>query len=176
MIKQVSAFVVLAFMGLMSVGCCANKPINVTVSLDDAMRQSLQDRKIEVDIVALNAKQAERWETYSMTDYWRPGDTLYGSVPTKSFVFDPTKADAQTLWTNDPIWNQWLANARKDDVMQLYVLALLPGMTVDQPGDKDPRRQILPLNSCRWDKVKEIRLMVQKTGIITITPPKPEDN
>lgn len=60
MLKKALALVALTFMGLMSVGCCSTTKLNVTVDLDDAMRQKLESRKLEVDLVALNSKQAER--------------------------------------------------------------------------------------------------------------------
>ncbi len=172
MLKKIMALFVLTFMGLMSVGCCSTTKLNVTVSLDDAMRAKLDNRKIEVDLVALNSKQAERWETYSMTSYWQPGDQLRDSVDSYKMVFDPSNNTPQTLTIKDPHWDKWLAQGSSDK-MQLYVLALLPGLYDDAPGDKDPRRQILPLASCRWSSTN-VQMTVQKTGIITTTPPKPE--
>jgi len=171
MIRKAFAFAALLFMGMLTVGCCSTTSLNVTVALDDAMRQKLESRKIEVDLVALNSKQAERWETYSMTSYWQPNDTLRDSVVSYKMIFDPANAAPQTLSKSDPIWAKWFANTASGDQMQLYVLALLPGLYDDAPGDKDPRRQILPLASCRWAST-DVRLLVQKDGIITVTPPK----
>jgi hypothetical protein len=171
MIRKVLALAALGVMSLMAVGCsCAPAKLNVTVSLDDAMRQKLEARKIEVDIVALNSKQSDRWETYPMTKFWEPNDDLRESVDSYKMIFDPAKADPQTLAKSDPHWAKWFANSGGGD-MQLYVLALLPGLYDDAPGDKDPRRQILPLGSCRWNST-DVKLLVQKDGIITITPPK----
>jgi len=174
MIRNVLALAALACMGMLSVGCSCNPTkLNVTVSLDDAMRKKLEDRKIEVDIVALDTKLAQaRWETYSMTQYWNPGDERRESVDSYKMIFDPSKPDAQTLTKTDPHWDQWLSKSGGGE-MQLYVLALLPGIYDDLPGDKDPRRQILPLGSCRWPST-DVKMLVQKDGIITLTPPKPE--
>jgi hypothetical protein len=185
MLKRLSALCGLGLVALSAVGCsCAPGRYNVTVQLDDAMKQRLEDlgnRKIQVDLVAVNAKEHERWENYSMTQYWQPGDSLKGSIPTYSMVFSPKAAATQpgeaasthTLTAKDPIWDKWYANTTDKDVMHLYVLALLPGTYTDEPGDRDPRRQILPLGTCRWDK-NNILLKVQTTGIITVTTPKPE--
>ena len=147
-------------------------PLNVTVNLDDAMRERLGSRKLEVDLVALNSKQSERWETKSMTEYWQPGDSLRDSVDSYKMIFDPTKNEPQTLSIKDPHWDKWFAQGAGDK-MSLYVLVgVLPGSFDDQPGDKDARRQILPLQSCRWSST-DVHMTVQKTGIITTTPPKP---
>ena len=174
MIRNALALAAVACTALLAVGCsCKPEKLNVTVSLDDAMRQKLESRKIEVDIVALDAKLAQaRWETYPMTKFWEPGDERRESVDSYKMIFDPSKPDAQTLLKTDPHWDKWMAKSGGGD-MQLYVLALLPGLYEDQPGDKDPRRQILPLGSCRW-KSTDVKLLVQKDGIITLTPPKPE--
>jgi hypothetical protein len=174
MIKKAFGLVILTFVGLMSVGCCSTTKLNVTVSLDDAMRQRLDSRKLEVDLVALNSKESERWENYSMTQYWQPGDARRDSVDSYKMIFDPTKNEPQTLSANDPHWDKWFAQGAGDK-MKLYVLVgVLPGSYDDQPGDKDARRQILPLDSCRWSSTN-VQMTVQKTGIITTTPPKPED-
>ncbi|MGN6366885.1 MAG: hypothetical protein ACTHN5_01350 [Phycisphaerae bacterium] len=173
MIRNALALAALACMGMLAVGCSCNPTkLNVTVSLDDAMRQKLEARKIEVDIVALDSKLAQaRWETYSMTHYWEPGDERRESVDSYKMIFDPKNAEPHTLSKTDPHWDKWFGKSGGE--MQLYVLALLPGLIDDQPGDKDPRRQILPLGSCRWNST-DVKLLVQKDGIITLTPPKPE--
>jgi hypothetical protein len=174
MMKKAFAFLTLAITGMMAVGCCSTVPLNVTVNIDDAMRQRLESRNLEVDLVALNSKQSERWETYSMTSYWQPGDALRDSVDSYKMIFDPTKNQPQTLSSKDPHWSKWFAQGAGDK-MKLYVLVgVLPGSFDDQPGDKDARRQILPLESCRWSST-DVHMTVQKTGIITTTPPKPEN-
>jgi hypothetical protein len=174
MLKKIMALFVLTVMGLMSVGCCATTKLNVTVNVDDAMKAKLESRKLEVDLIALNSKQSERWEGYSMTSYWQPGDQLRDSVDSYKMIFDPLKPETltQTLSAKDAHWDKWLAQGAGDK-MQLYVLVgVLPGIE-DATGDKDPRRQILPLASCRWSSTS-VQMTVQKTGIITLTPPKPE--
>jgi hypothetical protein len=181
MLKRLAAIFILPFILIPLAGCpCGlaggfdgKKPIsyNVTVSLDDEMRQSLGTRKVEVDLVGINEKQNERWQNYSMTKYWQPGDALSGSVQVKKLIFDPGNTSAQTLSSSDPIWDTWL----KDGANRLYVLTLLPGITADAEGDKDPRRQIEPLACYRWLKHDgNIEIKVQRTGIITTTMLRPE--
>jgi len=168
MIKQTMSLMFLAVLAILTVGCCGKEPrkYNVTVSLDDEMRQSLGTRKLEVHLVGINEKENQRWENYSMTKYWQPGDNLPNSVPTYKMIFDPNHSAPQTLSKNDKIWDTWL----KDGANRLYVLTLLPGMVSDADGDKDPRRQIEPLACYRWLKHDgNIEIKIQKTGITTVS-------
>ncbi len=201
MLKRLSAIAALS-VAAFAAGC-AHGPgrYNVTVQLDEAMRQRLAqlgDRNIEVDLVAVNSVENDRWENASMTSYWQPGDPLKGSVPTKVMYFNSKQAQAaattnpakpgqtasqaatqpsgfsETLSATDPIWYKWYANKNDKSVYHLYVLALLPGIIADQPGDRDPRRQILPLNQEEWPNgTKDILLKIEPTGVITVTTPKP---
>jgi len=171
---------VMAFFAFMAVGCCSVTRLNVTVELDKAIRDQLGDSKIQVDIVAINPNEHQRWQGYSMTRYWEPNDPMRKSVPVYTLTLDGNKNYTQTLSSNDPIWQKWLAGANEKDPPKLYVLAQIRKTWVaerdDQPGDKDPRRQILPLGSCRWEKDQgsppNVHLTVKPTGIITDTQPK----
>jgi hypothetical protein len=176
MLKQTIAILALFLIPLASVGCCDKKPIkyNITVDVDEEMRKDLAaaNRKLEVHLVGINENQHQRWNTYSMTKYWQPGDTLPNSLPTKKMMFDPANPAPQKLSIDDPIWNKWL---KEGGANRVYVLALLPGMVSDAEGDKDPRRQILPLPCYRWLKQdKKIDVRVQKTGVTTLSMSRPE--
>jgi hypothetical protein len=173
MLKQALAILAVFLIPLATVGCCDKKPVkyNVTVSLDEEMRTSLSDRKIEVHLVGISEKQHERWQSYSMTKYWQPGDTLPNSLPTFKMMFDPANSTPQTLSIKDKMWDTWLNNGAN----RLYVLALLPGMIADAEGDKDPRRQILPLACYRWIKRdRKIHVLIQRSGLNTISQLRPE--
>jgi hypothetical protein len=169
MVKQVMALFALTLMALLSAGCCEPKSYNVTVELNKEMRDSLPSRNIEIHFVAVSDKENERWKAYSLTKYWQPNDVMRESLPTYKMVFDPSKSAPQTLSNRDPIWNQWLSS----NATTLYVLALLPGMMADAPGDEDPRRQILSLKKCRW-KTNDIRLEVIRTRLVTNTQQLPD--
>jgi hypothetical protein len=159
-----------------SVGCCPLKELNVTVELDPAMKQRLADlgRAIEVDIVAVNPAENQRWQDYSMTKYWQPPFELKTSVQGEIFS---KKLDATTttmvLNKNDPMWAKWFATANAKGAPHLYILAQLPGTFDDQPGEKDQRRQILPLGSCRWE-TQDVKVLVQTDRIRTLTAYKPD--
>ena len=181
MFKNPLVLLVMAFLSFMAVGCCPITKLSVTVELEDSLRQQLVQvggRNIVVDLVVINLNEHQRWNEYSMTKYWEAGDALRkGKEETKQLVtmtFDPKKAEPQTLSMDDPHWKAWLADANDKAAPRLYVLAQLPGTwstADDKPGDQDPRRQILPLGSCRWASTS-VKMQVQKTGIITLTQPK----
>ena len=89
-------------------------------------------------------------------------------------TFD-SKSGPQTLSAKDPIWDTWFANASDKDLMRLYVLVQLPGTIDDQPGNTDPRRQILPLGKCRWEG-DSVNLQIQPTSVRTLTNFKVDKN
>ena len=67
LLRQTLAILALLLIPLATVGCCDKKPVNynVTVSLDDAFRKDLSDRKVTVHLVGISEKQNERWQSYS---------------------------------------------------------------------------------------------------------------
>ncbi len=177
MVNKTLALFALMFFLLVGVGCCPNQRMNVTVELDDAMKARLADlsnRHIQVDIIALNSSEHQRWQNYSMSKYWTPPFELEKSVKVFTMTFD-SKSGAQTLTSKDPIWDTWFANASDKDIMRLYVLAQMPGTIDDSLGNTDPRRQILPLGKCRWEG-DEVKLQVQLAGIRTLTNFKADKN
>ena len=170
---------VMALFAFMAVGCCPVTRLNVTVELDPAYRAQIGDSKVQVDIVAINPNEHQRWQNYSMTEYWN-NETMRKSAPVVTLTLDGTKEFSKSISSNDPIWQKWLAGANEKDPPKIYVLAQIRKTWVaekdDKPGDQDPRRQILPLGSCRWDKDQgsppNVHLTVKPTGIITDTQPK----
>jgi len=169
--KNVIVVMAMALFALMSVGCCPLTKLNVTVELDPAMKERLASltRAIEVDIVAVNPAEDQRWQDYSMTKYWQPPFELKTSVKDEIFVakLDATNSSV-TLSKDNPIWDKWMASASAKGAPHLYILAQLPGTMDDQPGEKDQRRQILPLGSCRWETT-DVKVLVQPDRIRTVT-------
>jgi hypothetical protein len=167
----------MALVAFLAVGCSPITPLNVTVALDPAYKF---DGQMQVDIVAINPNDHQRWRDYSMTKYWEPNDAMRKSVPVYTMTLDPAKTPSQTLSASDPIWGKWLAGANEKDPPKLYVLAGIRkawnAEKDDKPGDQDPRRQMLPLGASRWDKSlgspPNVKLTVKATGIITDTQPK----
>ena len=181
MIKKPFFLLFLAFFAFMAVGCCPITKLNVTIELDESLRQAYGTGTVQVDIVAVSPNDHQRWEAYSMTKYWENGDPMRKSLTVKTLTLDDAKKESMSLTASDPVWGNWLAGSNEKAPPRLYILAQLRGTwdtSQDQIGNKDPRRQILPLGSCRWDSSlgspPNVRLVVKPTGITTETQPKPD--
>jgi hypothetical protein len=176
--------VFLAFMGLfllMGVGCCPITKLNISIDVDDSFRAAYGNRPVLVDVVGVSPVEHKRWESYSMTKYWESGDTLRATstAATVELTLDPSKKEPQVIWANDPHWSIWLNGANDKDAPRIYVLVQLPGTykaSDDKPGNEDPRRQILPTGSCRWDNSAghppTVSLVLKADRIVTVTQPK----
>ena len=182
--KRFGKSLMMAFMALfawLATGCICWGPttrLNVTVALDPALRSGPDKLvgQIQVDIVAINPNEDERWRTYPMTKYWEPNDPMRKFVPLHTTTLDADKNPSQTLPATDPIWYKWLDRANAKDPPKLYILAQIRGRFEDKPGVENRWRQILPLVSCRWNiemgSPPNVRLIVKPTGLITVTQPK----
>lgn len=154
------------------VGCGTPKPraYGVRVTLDPALR----DQSVRVDLVGVQNANLGQWEGKKMSEYWADGDPLRrdtrGNGELKEFNFISNTAAEVTLPPKDPIWPLWLSHGAN----HLFVLADLPGAFPDEPGDRDPRRKILPLNPKHWAKrSKELEIQVRPSGVVVLTPTRP---
>jgi hypothetical protein len=128
-------------------------------------------RPVEVNLVAVTDAELTSWSNYSMSQYWSPNDPRRKSADKVVLQFSREQAAArpQALHDNDPIWARWKSRG----AMHLLVLAYLPDVTDDRPGNRDPRRLILPLDCSRWSDITHLKLAVRPTGVVTLTPPRP---
>ncbi len=172
-IDRTLALALVAVASLMISGCATCKPgrpgpigqYDIQVNLD----QSLKSSSVLVDLVGVNAASLPRWEAYSMSKYWREDDPMRKDADKKPLNFVSGQTVAQALAGADAQWAKWRAKG----VTHVLVLADLPGAHVDKPGNQDARRQILALDQCAWpDNAKALAVMVQKSGIDVLTPPR----
>jgi hypothetical protein len=179
--REVLMMAAMALFAFLAVGCCPVTPLHVTVSLDPALISGPDKLpgQMQVDIVAINPNEHQRWRDYSMTRYWQADDAMRKSAVVFTMTLDAEKNPSQTLSATDPIWGKWLAGANEKDPPKLYVLAQIKknwSAADDKPENKDSRRQIIPLGSCRWDKnlgsPPSVKLTVKPTAIVTDTQPK----
>src|SRR5262249_31109192 len=107
---------------------------------------------------------------YSVSDYWKPGDSLRNDAPKAVLAFGQGRPTTQVLSSTDPIWKKWIATG----AMHLVVLADLPGISSDRTGNADPRRLILPLDAAQWNKkTDQLEIVVQESGVRLLTAKKP---
>jgi hypothetical protein len=148
--------------------CRAGKPgplgrYTIEVSLDESLKSS----SVIVDLVGVNPSNLPRWEAYDMAKYWREGDVMRRDGDKVVLNFVSGQAMTQTLPVKDPKWNEWKSRG----VSHVLVLADLPGTIASRPGNQDARRQILSLDKCNWPGgTKELKLLVQRSGIVVLTP------
>jgi hypothetical protein len=133
-------------------GGCSAGPFNVEVLLDER-DTGLQDKigavqSIEVNLVGVSDTDFTRWEQMSMNNYWEPDNRMRTSAIKYVMRFGDGHPKKQKLSLNDPIWKEWI---NKRQANHLFVLAYLPWLQEDKPGDADPRRKILPLERGRWE-------------------------
>jgi hypothetical protein len=123
-------------------GCSTLKTINVS---QDA---ALAGASVAVDIVPETDKNAAI-ETCSVRDYWKPGSALrHGQVATLRF--------GQGQPATQSVTKNWQALGAK----KVVVLADLPGVFQDAPGDADARRKIIPVG-----KAATVTVRVSPTGL-----------
>lgn len=150
--------------------CHGTNQFNVTVAMDDSVRQQGVVPRVEIDLVGVNNSDASTWSEKSMTDYFTPGDALRNSADHYIMRLDESSL-SQTLKITDPKWDDW----KREGAVSLYILSSYP-RAADASGEADPRRRIIPLDCSRWDNVTDIKVLLKSGGLSVQTPPKPPPN
>jgi hypothetical protein len=135
-----------------ALGGCGYGHFNMEVALDEndeGLRGKLGKtvQSIEVNLIGVNDTEFRRWEQVPMSQYWQPDNPFRLSAKKYVMTFGGSAARKQLLARSDPIWDVW----QERNATHLFVLAYLPWITQDQPGEGDPRRIILPLKISCWD-------------------------
>ena len=153
---------------VLATGCSGIRPYNVVVETDP----SFSGQRVLVDLVGVNASQRSQLEMKSVTEYWGDADPLRSSSLKHTMQFTKP-GEKTTLGAKDELWTKWI---KERGVSDLFVIADLPGMgkPQDAPGNADPRRRILPLNSKNWVKTDELKVIVTRGGLQVVTGQKPQ--
>ena len=134
----------------------APKPVAHTITL--ALDKSLENTSLQVDIIGANAtSDLPKWESYSITEYWQPGNTTRRDTDRYTVDFGRGKPSSQMIGSIDAKWSRWLQTG----ATYVVVIADLPGIPSDQQGNADPRRLILPLDAAQWKKDKKDPIEIQ---------------
>jgi hypothetical protein len=158
----------LACAALLALGATCGKPSPRPgrFSLKFTMDPALAGASIQVDIVGPNAiSDLPRLETYSVSEYWKPGDPMRRDLPKTVLYFGPGHEAMQTLPASDPVWTNWL----RAGASTVVIFADLPGTQADRPGASDPRRLIVPIDEHEWHGVKTLEFMIQESGVRLVT-------
>ena len=153
------------------VGCCGPTRHAVNVTLD---QQAFGGSKpaVEVVITALNDQEAAYLSEYPMSRFFSTGDTERGGLDKVVMQFGPSQPVTQSFSpANKGDWEQHWGRWERKEAKKLFVMAFLPGRFEDKPGSLDARRQIVPLDKCKWpkgaDQAIEFRLTPAKLVLET---------
>lgn len=154
-------------------GGCSNKPrmgrYNIEVSLDPTLATSAAVPSIEVDIVGVSPTRAAVWDAQSLNNYFAAANMERQTADRHTMTFGAGATGPQTLSSSDDVWDKWMAGG----ATHVYVLASLPGVSTDAPGEADPRRLVLPLNTQHWERGQTIKVEVRRNSLEALTGPKP---
>ena len=88
---------------------------------------------VQVDVVGIGASN-QSLKLLPVPKYWQSGG---GKADAKSFRFGPNSPQTYTVAASDPIWKHWHDIGAKE----IMVIADLPGVFADLPGDCRPAPQ-----------------------------------
>jgi hypothetical protein len=133
-------------------GGCDPGPFNVEVFLDEndvGLRDKIGAvRSIEVDLIGVNESELDRWKQVPVSSFWEPDNAMRLSAKKHVLTFGQGHLPKQILLKKDQIWRTWIEDRQ---AKYLIVMAYLPWIQKDLPGDADPRRVILPLERGQWE-------------------------
>lgn len=150
--------------GVVVLAGCGDKarPYHLLLECDEVVAKN----SVRVDLVPVSQFELQDMEGYSVSKWWDPQDRKRASMAdkiTKNFGIGQPRS--YLIKTSDPEikakWRDWL-NRR---VTHVIVLADLPGVTQDLPGNADPRRKIIPLNKKSLPDTSAIRVLIQAGGV-----------
>ena len=155
---------------LIAAGCSRMASVVVTRTVTVAAAEDVCRKSIEVHLVGVNRFEKDQWEGMSMTKYWEPENKLRRSAKDYTYVIKFGQGPCENvLGKKDPIRRVW--KSRKAEY--LLVLADLPGLFPDLPGNADARRLRLPaLNSACWGwRQTKINIAIEGSNIVPLTIP-----
>ena len=144
-----------ATLGLALLTSCSAGLSTINLQGSSGVTQS----SVLVDVVGINAN-TEGLKLAPVPKYWQ-GGSAQAKGESKSFRFGPNSPQTYTLAATDPIWKHW----HDTGVKEIMVIADLPGVFPDLPGDADARRKILPLSGSATATIT-----VDKSGLVKSTP------
>ena len=178
-IKRVFGYLLCIAMLLSMVGC--GKGVSPKkLSVEIALKPSVYDRIVEVDLAGVSATDLPAWEQVNLATYWDPGDSDRFRADQRDRLHTiefPAGGSASGkvhfLSQNAPIWTVWFS---EKGASNLVILAHIGGVAPKPtPGNANPLRAILPLAKSRWKNTNIIKIEIGLGGIDVLTPLSPEE-
>jgi hypothetical protein len=155
----------LLFTGLLAGGC--PKTVNVL-----ATDEICKNYSVEVHLVGVSKLERETWDALPMSDYWKPDNQLRRSAVAYTQVIKFGQGHCEEkIEPNHVIRGKW----KENKAAYMFVLAHLPGLFDDQPGNADPRRLRLPQpgSMTGWDPFeRKIDIRIERGQVRSLTIPK----
>jgi hypothetical protein len=151
-------------------GCSRVANVMVTRVVTVAAAEDICRKSVEVHLVAVNRFEKDQWEGISMTKYWEPENRLRQSAKEYTYVVQFGQGPCENVIDKkDPIRRVW--KERKAEY--LLVLADLPGIFPDLPGNADARRLRLPApdSACWGWRQAKINIGIEGSNIVPLTIP-----
>ena len=158
---------------LAAVGCSKTpkmQPLNLRVAPDQALKER---GSLRVHLVGIQGEdELGKLQRKDVGEWFSENDTLRRGLQDriKELSFTTNNFGEQVVNTSDPAWGAWKAN----NAMHLVVLANWTARGQRFDPTTDPRKRVIPLDSKRWEGVREVRIEIKESGIFVNPPPKPQ--
>jgi len=157
--------------GLLTGNCGCTPPIKRTINItatDDVCKKS-----VEVHLVGVTRYEREGWAGMPMSEYWEPENERRTNAKEYTHVIrfgqEPCK---RVFGKKEPMRKVWKGRSAE----YLFVLADLPGVFDDLPGNNDARRVEVPaLDSKDWGWQSEIEIVIKSRAVEVRTVPKTKE-
>jgi len=149
----------LALTMVLFTGCAGLKEVQISSS--PAMRNA----SIQVDVVGSTASNRGTVEGVPVSKYFQSGNAIRQGLQAKAMRFGSDQPPTQSITSDDPIWRGWISSK----AVSIIVMADVPGVFDDLPGEADPRRKILPLSGKGAPK-GIVHLEIYQGGLRVVTP------
>jgi hypothetical protein len=126
---------ILAFLTLTA---CSNQLQGVRITTSPELKRA----SVQVDVVGVTGSSRSAMEHVPVSKYFQAGNALRQTVQAKSMRFGNAQVDSLSVDRSDPLWRAWLDRKSQS----IVIMADVPGVFDDLPGEADPRRKILPLS------------------------------
>lgn len=165
-----TVFTLLTLVAAAVLAGCSSAPKPKAYAIQVDLDPALSGSSLQVDLIGANpVSDLPKFESYSVSEYWKPGDPLRRDASKFTLAFGEGRPTTQTLLSTDAVWQRWL----RTGAQHLVVLVDLPGIPADRAGNADPRRLILPLDANRWGRTNTLHILIQESGARLLTPQKP---
>jgi hypothetical protein len=152
-------------------GCASHGPKPGRYPLRVEVDTALADDAMQVDFIADPdpAHPQDFWAQLNVNEYWTNGPLRRDAHPI-TLKFGPGQPRVQTIAISEETYAGWLKKK------PLYAVILKDNPSRLEPaGPSDPRRLLLSLDERDWiRKAKELKILIQESGMKVETPPRPK--